>query len=226
MMKSNDYIKCYGTAFLIVLIDQSVKLWVHDSMQPGSGGEISIIGNFFKLHYLTNSGMAFGMRFAGEYGKLLLSLLRFGAIFLIIYFVYYLIKHQYNNLLKYGIACVLGGAMGNMIDSVFYGVLLDNAPVQAPFKWLHGQVIDMFFIDIWTGYLPDAWPFMGGTYVSLWPVFNIADASIFIAVIVLLLFQRNLLTTLRLKADTAQHTAKENNSADIHHENNEENNTE
>ena len=85
---------------------------------------------------------------------------------------------------------MLGGAIGNLIDSVFYGVLLDNAPYDAPTPWFYGKVIDMFYIDIWEGYLPDWIPFMGGSHMALWPVFNIADASIFIAICVIILYQK------------------------------------
>ncbi len=77
------------------------------------------------------------------------------------------------------------------MDSIFYGVLLDNAPYNAPTPWFYGQVIDMFYIDIWEGRLPEWIPFMGGDYMALWPVFNIADASIFVGITIILIWQKS-----------------------------------
>jgi signal peptidase II len=87
------------------------------------------------------------------------------------------------------IALILGGAIGNLVDSVFYGVWLDNAPYNAPTPWFHGQVVDMFYFDIWEGYIPEWVPLWGGGYTALWPIFNVADSSIFIGVGIILLFQ-------------------------------------
>lgn len=87
-------------------------------------------------------------------------------------------------------AAVLAGAIGNLIDSIFYGVWLDNAPYNAISPWFHGQVVDMFYIDIWEGRVADWVPLWGGDYISLWPIFNIADAAIFCGVAVILIFQK------------------------------------
>jgi signal peptidase II len=85
----------------------------------------------------------------------------------------------------------MGGAVGNVIDSTFYGVFLDNAPVGSPTPWFHGQVIDMLFFPLFDGYYPDWIPFLGGDYFLFFsPVFNIADSSIFIGVAIILLFQK------------------------------------
>ncbi len=163
-------------------------------MDMGLPGEIHLLGDFFKLHYTLNPGMAFGVEFGTQYGKLSLTLFRLFAMFGISYYMIKLIKQNAPNGYVLAVAAILGGAIGNLIDSTFYGVLLDNAPFEPtlpPFYPLfHGQVIDMFYLDIWSGYLPDAIPVFGGTYLSLWPIFNIADAAIFIAVIVILLNQK------------------------------------
>jgi signal peptidase II len=87
-------------------------------------------------------------------------------------------------------AMILGGAIGNVVDSVFYGVLLNNSPFDAPTPWFNGQVIDMFYLDIWEGYLPDWLPILGGQFYSLWPIFNVADSSIFLGVLCILIFQK------------------------------------
>ena len=172
------------------MIDQIVKMLVHYNMQMGSQGQILIFGEFFKLHYLTNPGMAFGMKLDFEYGKLILTVFRIGAMFAIGYYLYSLVQKQANKGLIICIALILGGAIGNLIDSVFYGVFLDNAPYDSPTPWFHGQVVDMFYIDIWEGYLPDWLPLLGGDYMALWPVFNIADASIFVAICIIIIYQK------------------------------------
>lgn len=185
----------YGKYFLgslaVIVIDQVVKMIVHFNMDMGLSGQIIIFGDWFKLHYLTNPGMAFGMQLGSEYGKLVLSVFRLGAMFLIGYYLYYLAKKQVHQGLLWCVALILGGAIGNLIDSIFFGVFLDNAPYNAPFPWFHGQVIDMFYIDIWEGRLPDWIPVVGGNYMALWPVFNVADASIFVGVAIILIFQHS-----------------------------------
>ena len=186
----NQVLKYFLIAFAIIVLDQVVKMLVHYNMELGSKGQILIFGDWFKLHYLTNPGMAFGMKLNFEYGKLFLTLFRIGAMFAIGYYLYSLVQKEAPKGLLLCIALILGGAIGNLIDSVFYGVFLDNAPFNSPTPWFHGQVIDMFYIDIWEGYLPDWIPLLGGDYMALWPVFNIADSSIFVAICLIIIFQK------------------------------------
>jgi signal peptidase II len=183
------YGKYYILSLAIIVIDQVVKLLVHYNMDMGVNGQIQIIGEYFKLHYLTNPGMAFGMQLGSEYGKLFLTLFRLVAMVLISYYLYYLAKKNVHQGLLWCVALILGGAIGNVIDSTFYGVLLNNAPYNAPTPWFHGQVVDMFYIDIWEGRIADWVPLWGGDYMALWPVFNVADASIFVGVAIILIFQ-------------------------------------
>ncbi|MEM9895182.1 MAG: lipoprotein signal peptidase [Bacteroidota bacterium] len=185
-----DLLRYFALAFAIILLDQIVKMIVHFNMEMGSQGQIRILGDLFKLHYLTNPGMAFGLKLDHEYGKLLLTTFRIIAMFGIGYYLYSLIQKKSPAGLLICISLILGGAVGNLIDSIFYGVFLDNAPFNAPTPWFNGQVIDMFYIDIWEGYLPDWIPLLGGDYMALWPVFNIADASIFCSIIFLIIFQK------------------------------------
>lgn len=163
---------------------------VHFNMEPGINGQIKVIDDWFKLHYTLNPGMAFGLEIGSQYGKLFLTFFRLLAMVGIAYYLYYLIKKNVHPGLAVSVALILGGAVGNVIDSIFYGVMLGNAPVDAPTAWFHGKVIDMFYIDIWEGVLPQWIPLFGNKYVSLWPIFNIADASIFIGVSMILIFQR------------------------------------
>lgn len=175
----------------IIALDQIVKMVVHFNMVLGSKGQIKIFGDWFKLHYLTNPGMAFGMQIGFvENGKLLLSVFRLVAMFAIAYYLFMLYKKQTNKGLLICIAMILGGAIGNLIDSIFYGVWLDNAPFDAPTPWFYGQVVDMFYIDIWEGRIADWVPVLGGDYMALWPVFNVADASIFMGITFILIFQK------------------------------------
>ena len=186
----NQVLKYFLISFLVIIVDQVVKVIVHYNMDMGTQGQILIFDDWFKLHYLTNPGMAFGMKLNFEYGKLILTVFRIGAMIAIGYYLYSLIQKQANTGLIICIALILGGAIGNLVDSVFYGIWFDNAPYDAPSPWFHGQVIDMFYIDIWEGYLPNWIPLLGGDYMALWPVFNVADASIFVAICFIIIFQK------------------------------------
>jgi signal peptidase II len=185
----NSYIKYFGIAFVVIALDQAVKMLVHFEMDFGTPGQIPIFGNWFKLHYTTNPGMAFGMELGSEYGKMILTSFRLVAMVGIGYYLTHIISKHNHPVYIVCIAMILGGAIGNLIDSVFYGVWLDNAPYNAPTPWFHGQVVDMFYFDIWEGYIPEWIPLWGGSYTALWPIFNIADASIFIGVAIILIFQ-------------------------------------
>jgi signal peptidase II len=185
----NKYLKYFGIALLVILIDQAVKMLVHFEMDFGTPGQILIFGDWFKLHYTTNPGMAFGMELGSEYGKLILTTFRLVAMVGIGYYLYYIIANKQNPVYILCISMILGGAIGNLVDSVFYGIWLNNAPYNAPTPWFHGQVVDMFYFDLWEGYIPDWVPLWGGSYTALWPIFNVADASIFIGVAIILIFQ-------------------------------------
>lgn len=182
----------YLISILVIAIDQIVKLAVHFNMEMGTKGQIKIFGDWFKLHYLTNPGMAFGMQIGFlDNGKLVLSIFRLAAMVAIGYYLYTLYKKNSETGLIVCIAMILGGAIGNLVDSIFYGVWLDNAPFDAPTPWFYGQVVDMFYIDIWEGRIPDWVPILGGDYMALWPVFNVADASIFLGITFILIFQKS-----------------------------------
>ena len=181
-------LKYFLFVIVLIVLDQTVKSIVHFNMPLHS--EISIIGEFFKLHHLENPGMAFGFNFDFKYTKLILSLFRVIASFIIGFYLYNLIEKKSKFIVLVCISLILAGAIGNVIDSVFYGIIFNNSPPEAPFSLFYGQVIDMFYIDIWEGYISDSIPLIGGSYLSLWPVFNLADSYIFTGVAVLLIFQK------------------------------------
>ncbi|MBC6991758.1 MULTISPECIES: lipoprotein signal peptidase [Hymenobacter] len=183
------YWKYYLLALLVIVIDQVSKWAVHTYMLPGMPGEIPVFGNWFKLHYTLNPGMAFGVELPPPYGKILLTGFRLLAMFGISYYIFKLWQRKASNGLIWCVALILGGAIGNLIDSIFYGIIYNNAPFGAPTPWFHGQVIDMLYADIYEGFLPANWPLIGGTHLSLWPIFNIADSAIFVGVVLILLNQ-------------------------------------
>jgi signal peptidase II len=180
-------------SLLLVSIDQASKMLVHQYMEPGFSGQIALIGDWFKLHYVLNPGMAFGMQLGHEYGKLFLTLFRLVAMGAIAWYLVNLARRGAAPGLLWALAMILAGAVGNVIDSTFYGVLLGNAPYGSTTPWFHGQVIDMIFVDFWEGFVPDWVPVWGGQYYST-PIFNIADACIFVGVCTILIFQSTFFT--------------------------------
>ncbi|MBT31553.1 MAG: lipoprotein signal peptidase [Thalassobius sp.] len=192
------YSKYFLISFLVILLDQTVKLLVYFNMELGEFGEISVFGDWFKLHYILNEGMAFGFTFGSNYGKLILTFFRLIAMLVIGWYLVVFTRKKLPPLFLISIALILGGAVGNVVDSIFYGVFLEHAPEvsNAPFlyPWFHGKVIDMFYFDFWQGYLPDWVPLIGGEYFAFWPIFNIADGAIFFGVTIILAFQKKFFT--------------------------------
>lgn len=184
-MKHSKY---YLLSLGVILLDQAVKLIIHFTMDKHQ--EIPVLDDWFKLHYTTNPGMAFGLELGGVYGKLFLTTFRLVAMVGIGFYLYNLAKKGAKPGLLWCIALILGGAIGNVIDSTFYGVMLGITAPGASTPWFHGQVIDMFYFDIWEGFLPHWIPLLGGQFYSLWPIFNIADASIFVGVAIILIMQK------------------------------------
>lgn len=188
------YLPYFLIALGVILIDQALKLYIHSALSLGE--DILIFGDWFKLHYTLNPGMAFGIELGSDYGKLILTVFR---IFAGIGIAYVMARAALRDAPKgfvISMALILGGAFGNIVDSTFYGVFIDGNAVpfygDTPhfYPWFHGQVIDMFYFDIASGYFPESIPYFGGSHYSFFPIFNIADAAIFIGVCIILIWQK------------------------------------
>lgn len=183
----------------ILAADQVLKFWIKTNMALGD--EYRIVGNWFIIHFVENKGMAFGFEFGGEYGKLFLSLFRIIAVIAIGWYLTRMIKTGEPFGFLAGVALILSGALGNIIDSAFYGMIFDHSYGQvAEFlpegggysSFLHGNVVDMFYFPVITGTYPDWFPFWSGNeFIFFRPVFNIADSSITIGISIILIFYRH-----------------------------------
>ncbi|MCP4552699.1 MAG: lipoprotein signal peptidase [Bacteroidetes bacterium] len=185
----------------VLLIDQVLKIWIKTHMHLGE--EYHIIGNWFIIHFTENNGMAFGMEFAGRTGKLTLTIFRIFAIGVLGWYLNSLIKKNVKFSLILSISLILTGALGNIIDSVFYGELFSASNYFQTATFLpegggysgimYGKVVDMFYFPIITTHYPNWFPFVGGNdFIFFRPVFNIADSAITIAIFILIFFHRDL----------------------------------
>jgi signal peptidase II len=178
------YTKPFLTAIFIILADQIIKTWVRSHMFMGE--EIRFLGSHGMLHYTENNGMAFGMEWGGDAGKLALTLFRIFAVCGIVYCLIYLIKHKYHRGLIMNVALILAGAVGNIIDSTFYGIMYGYAPL------FHGRVVDMFYFPLLRGTYPSWFPLWANEPFEFFrPVFNLADSAICVGVIMILIFQKH-----------------------------------
>lgn len=188
--------KAYLIVIIILLVDQISKLYIKTTFKLGD--EI-VVFDWFRIHFIENEGMAWGTKIPGDHGKLFLTLFRIVAVFGIGYWLWDSVKKHSSNYLIVAVALILAGAFGNIIDSVFYGVLFNDsyhAPATLfsdnPYgTWFHGKVVDMLYFPIWKGILPEWIPFVGGNYFTFFnAIFNIADMAISTGVGILIVFNK------------------------------------
>jgi signal peptidase II len=184
--------------FIILLIDQLIKIYIKTHFFMGQ--EVHLAGDWAMIHFTENKGMAWGMEFGGEFGKLFLSVFRIIAVGGIGYYLWTLTKKKEEKLYIVAIAFIFAGALGNIIDSAFYGIIFSDSnydvarfmPTEggyAPF--LHGSVVDMFYFPMIEGHYPSWFPMWGGEdFVFFRPVFNFADFSISVGVAMIILYQK------------------------------------
>lgn len=174
---------------LVLLVDQASKLLVKTQMYLGE--HFNVLGKYFQIYFIENNGMAFGYEFAGDYGKLLLTLFRIAAVVFLAVMLFRMVKKPDTRTgALVSLSLILAGALGNIIDSVFYGVLFGYERI------FHGRVVDMLYFPLWEGYLPEWVPFKGGDYFIFFrPVFNIADMAISTGVGMLLVWQNRYFPT-------------------------------
>ena len=189
--------KIFLTAFILILIDQIIKVWVKTHFILGE--EIKIF-DWFILHFTENNGMAFGMEFGGHTGKTLLTLFRIIVVGIGIKYVTDLSKNNLPVGALIAIGLIIGGAIGNIIDSSFYGIIFNDSynnvaqflPENGGYSsLLHGKVVDMFYFPLLNSHYPNWMPIFGGDhFIFFRPVFNIADAGISVGIFMILLFYR------------------------------------
>ena len=170
---------------LVLLVDQISKIYIKTNFSLGDG---VLIFDWFRIVFVENEGMAWGAKIPGEYGKLFLTLFRLVAIVGIGYWLWDSVNKKLSRILITSIALIFAGAMGNIIDSVFYGLIFNDShhqiasflPDEGGYGTLfHGKVVDMLHFPLWEGFLPKWFPFWGGEYFTFFdPVFNIADMAI------------------------------------------------
>jgi len=179
------------------LLDQILKIWIKTHYILG---EETQIFDWFIIHFTENNGMAFGMEFGGYTGKKILTLFRIIVVIIGIKYIFNLTKKEVSNGALIGLGFIIGGAIGNIIDSSFYGIIFNESynnvasfmPESGGYSsLLHGKVVDMFYFPLMNSHFPNWLPIWGGEhFIFFRPVFNIADAGISIGIFMILLFYR------------------------------------
>jgi signal peptidase II len=205
---------------LIIIADQALKLWIKTHYHLNESHQV--IGSGFQLYFVENPGMAYGWKFGGNWGKMALTIFRMGAVVFGTWYLRKIIREKYHRGFIFCASLVYAGALGNLIDSSFYGLIFDKGMTMDPAlkeyigyngvatyssngyaSFLHGNVVDMLYFPVIDGRFPSWVPFWGGDDFQFFrPIFNIADASITTGVLSILVFQKRFF--------------KQRNSKDVH----------
>jgi len=207
------------TIVLILLADQVLKIWVKTHMHMGQ--QIPILDGWFRIYFIENEGMAWGWKFGGEWGKMTLTLFRLIAVVFGVFYIRNILKKNYSRGFLICVALIFAGALGNLIDSMFYGLIFEDSERVAISKlfpphgyagFLHGRVVDMLYFPLIEDKMLPKWvPVWGGERFTFFsPIFNIADASISVGVIAILLFQKRFF---HKRPDQTSHPTVETNTS-------------
>lgn len=195
------------TIFSVLFIDQFIKIYIKLNYPLGEVGKLA---DWCVIHFTENPGMAFGFEFGGDFGKLALSVFRILACVAGVFYIRHITKNKEHWGFIFSVSLILAGAMGNILDSAFYGLIFDKGTMFNPqfneylpydgvaslsghgyAPSMYGCVVDMFYFPIVNGHFPDWFPIWGGEDFQFFrPIFNFADAAISGGVIIIILFQK------------------------------------
>ena len=197
----------FFVALVILFLDQVLKIYIKTHYYLGEE-HVTVLGlSWFRMHFIENEGMAYGWKLGGEWGKLALTLFRLVAVIFGTVYIMHIVRRKYHPGFIICATLIYAGAIGNLIDSLFYGLIFENSDpftqnvARSAFShdftsgyagFLHGKVVDMLYFPIITDATVPKWiPVWGGEPFEFFrPVFNIADASISMGVLMILLFQK------------------------------------
>ncbi len=207
---------------LIIIADQALKIYVKTHYHPAESHPV--LGNWFQLYFIENAGMAYGWKFGGGFGKVALTLFRLAAVIFGVFYLRKIIEKKFHPGYIICVALVFAGALGNLLDSLFYGMIFDRSSFDTEGlakifqahgygSFLHGNVVDMLYFPLFHINKVPSWiPFLGGKQFSFFNyIFNIADASVSIGVIGILLFRRYFFKPNSIATDTENSVPLTNN---------------
>ena len=203
---------------LIVIADQVLKIYIKTHYHAGESHPV--IGNWFQLYFIENEGMAYGWKLGGDWGKMALTLFRLAAVIYGVFYIKKIVEKKYHKGFIICVALIFAGALGNLIDSMFYGMIFENSsmdtlnvaqifPAHGYAGFLHGNVVDMLYFPIIHTQLPGWIPFFGGKDFDFFsPIFNLADASISTGIIAVFVFQKRFFKNETIKVSSETITTK------------------